>query len=121
VRRRVHRPGVPWLQLERAAGGVLRLAVLVALFEAKRVHAEEVGVAGHARAPARQHAGDPVSEVERVAPEKIDQVRGLDRQPVVRVIDEHAIEERAGAPPVAVDQRAGRGDQGALVRVGARN
>jgi hypothetical protein len=111
-------PTVARRERERALGGRPRLRVLVALLEAERVHAEDVRVARHTRAPARQHARDAVAKVRSVAAEEVEQVRGLEREGISRVVDEHTIEGRARLVPVAIDEAAGRRDQQALAIVG---
>ena len=104
-------PGVLRLELQRPAGGLLGLGVLVALLQPERVHPEEVGVARHARAPVGEHPDDAIPEVERVAPEEVHEVPGLDGKDVARVVDQHPIQRRTSRGPVSVDQRSRRGDQ----------
>ena len=106
VKAGVHRPAVGRLDRERALGGRDRLVVLIALLESERVEAEHVRVPRHVGRPLGQHARDAVAQVQRVAAQEVEQMRGLERDRVARVRDEDAIEQRRGAAPVAVDQPA---------------
>ena len=116
VRHGVHRPAVLRLDLERLARRAFRLGVLVALLQAERLHSKDVRIARHRRAPVRQHARDPVAQVQRVAAQEVHQVRGLQRDGIARVVDQHRVEGPAGVVPLVAHELVAGGQQQLLAR-----
>jgi hypothetical protein len=83
----MHGPGIARVQRECVAADVLGAGVARVLLEAEGVHAEQVAVARDVLVPVRQRLRDVVAQQDRVAQVEVDDVRGLDRGDVARMLD----------------------------------
>ncbi len=103
MRHRVHRPRRARIQRQRAAAGLLGLAVAVVLFQAEGPQRQHMRVQRIVFVPLGQGARRAGAQRGGVAAIEVPQLRPLQRQRVARVLDQQRVPDAAGAGPAAVD------------------
>ncbi|MDT4862653.1 hypothetical protein FQZ97_973220 [compost metagenome] len=102
VRHGVVRPAVQRLRIERLASHRFGARVVATFFEAERVHAQDDGMPRHVGGPVRHHARDAVAQVARAGAVEVDQVPGLQRHDVIRVLHVVPVHGQGGLGPFAL-------------------
>src|SRR6185369_16102159 len=114
VRDRMNRPGVATIGVERAATDVLRSRIQRSLLQPERIHTQHVAVARRAGVPGWQHLRDPDAEHRGRAEKEVADVRDLQRQEVLRMVQQDLAVAVNGTGEVALQPGTGGGSMGPL-------
>src|SRR5262245_30575524 len=103
VRDRMYSPRVLLVQGDGFAAPFFSLLIFARLLKAERIHALEEAIAGYAVIPVRQHTRHAIAEQMRIAQREVAELRILQSQQVVRILDGGTAPSLNAALPCAVE------------------